>query len=82
MIIYQGVLEPCLILKKYYHLGVIMGTDDLHKRNKTLRSRKAKRQENEVILIVCEGKKNRNKLFKSIKRFFQFKQCKYKYHLK
>lgn len=47
-----------------------MGTDDLHKRNKTLRSRKAKRQENEVILIVCEGKKTEINYLNQLKDFF------------
>ncbi|AJC84216.1 RloB domain-containing protein [Campylobacter peloridis] len=47
-----------------------MGTDDLHKRNKTLRSRNPKRQENEVILIVCEGEKTEKNYLNQLKDFF------------
>ncbi|HEB9431754.1 TPA: RloB domain-containing protein [Campylobacter coli] len=49
-----------------------MGTDDLHKkRNKGLRDRKTKRKENEVILIVCEGKKTEKNYLNQLKDFFR-----------
>ncbi|EDO8878045.1 RloB domain-containing protein [Campylobacter coli] len=49
-----------------------MGTDDLHKkRNIKLRDRKARRKENEVILIVCEGEKTEINYLKQLKNFFR-----------
>ncbi|MBZ7957902.1 RloB family protein [Campylobacter sp. LH-2024] len=48
-----------------------MGTDDLHKRNQKLRDRKPKRQENEVILIVCEGEKTEKNYLNQLKDFFR-----------
>ncbi|TDJ86684.1 RloB domain-containing protein [Campylobacter volucris] len=48
-----------------------MGTDDLHKKRKTkIRDRKPKRQENEVILIVCEGKTTEKNYLNRLKDFF------------
>ncbi|TDJ82130.1 RloB family protein [Campylobacter volucris] len=48
-----------------------MGTDDLHKKRKTkIRDRKPKRQENEVILIVCEGEKTEKNYLNRLKDFF------------
>ncbi|MFY4690256.1 RloB family protein [Campylobacter jejuni] len=49
-----------------------MGTDDLHKkRNTKIRDRKPKRQENEIILIVCEGEKTEINYLKQLKNFFR-----------
>lgn len=49
-----------------------MGTDDLHKKRKTkIRDRKPKRQENEVILIVCEGEKTEKNYLNQLKDFFR-----------
>lgn len=53
-----------------------MGTDDLHKKNKkskrntALKPRNSKRQENEVILIVCEGEKTEKNYLNQLKDFF------------
>ncbi|RTJ99854.1 RloB [Campylobacter jejuni] len=48
-----------------------MRTDDLHKKRKTkIRDRKPKRQENEVILIVCEGEKTEKNYLNRLKDFF------------
>ncbi|MCV3453552.1 RloB family protein [Campylobacter sp. FU_520] len=48
-----------------------MGTDDLHKKRKIkIRDRKPKRQENEVILIVCEGEKTEKNYLNRLKDFF------------
>ncbi|HED6851738.1 TPA: RloB domain-containing protein [Campylobacter coli] len=49
-----------------------MGTDDLHKqRNIKLRDRKARRKENEVILIVCEGKKTEVDYLRQLKDYLK-----------
>lgn len=49
-----------------------MGTDDLCKKRKTkIRDRKPKRQENEVILIVCEGEKTEKNYLNRLKDFFR-----------
>lgn len=49
-----------------------MGTDDLHKKRKTkIRDRKPKRQENEVVLIVCEGEKTEKNYLNQLKDFFR-----------
>ncbi|MBT0826311.1 RloB family protein [Campylobacter lari] len=49
-----------------------MGTDDLHKkRNTKTRGRKTRRKENEIILIVCEGKKTEKNYLNQLKDFFE-----------
>ncbi|EIY6494910.1 RloB domain-containing protein [Campylobacter lari] len=48
-----------------------METDDLCKKRKTkIRDRKPKRQENEVILIVCEGEKTEKNYLNRLKDLF------------
>ncbi|EAK5889122.1 RloB domain-containing protein [Campylobacter lari] len=49
-----------------------MGTDDFHRTRKTkTRDREAKRKENEIILIVCEGEKTEKNYLNQLKDFFE-----------
>lgn len=49
-----------------------MGTDDLHKkRNTSLRKRQVNKQEKEVILVVCEGKKTEVNYLRQLKDYLK-----------